>query len=174
VATGTVVVTSTIAWAILSHRRGAFIYLRVGLAIIASIAFWFLAVDYSLFVTDCSGCRRRQYDDQYRVFGVAISTEVTDEPTVIQLALRGLGVPCEHDNSKTWHKHRYCGYPCINALGLAHEPYTDEFASKLRKLGVDNPELAARLHDRAVRERDLEDFWRTLKDVTGTVDIRKP
>ncbi len=47
VAAAILVAISALVWAVFWRQRGAFIYARIGSAVLALIAIWFLAVDWS-------------------------------------------------------------------------------------------------------------------------------
>lgn len=172
VAAGIVAATSALVWAIQWHGR--FFYARVGTAVLALVAIWFLAVDWSWFHGYCPDCGCHEDYSHYRILGIPVHTRVFGHPSVPHLILDDLGVPCEHDNSERWHKHRRWGlvllaWPNINGTILVDNPddYTDAMAVKVRRAGIENPELAARLHDLVVKQHDYITFWRMVDDLTG-------
>lgn len=175
VAAGIVVAISVVIWAVAWRRRRAFLYSRIGAAVFSLVAIWFLAVDWSWFVADCPDCRHGRDIAQYRVLGIRVHTQVQTWPTMAQLILEDIGAPCEHANCEPWHKYRCWGLvlpacPHINGIvRLTDDPddYTDDFAAKVRRLGAENPQLAAELHDLVVRNHDYQTFWKTIKDRTG-------
>jgi hypothetical protein len=175
---GVLVAIAILVWAVVWRRRGRLIYVRIGLAAFGLVTLWFSAVDWSWFVAECPDCGYQGCIYQYRVFGMPVRTQVRDSPTVRQLILEDLGVPCEHEDCEPWQN--------LRCPGLVHPPwppftdillvdntdnYTDTIAAKVRRLGVEDPELAAQLHDTAVRKHDYLAFWETIEDLTG-VSIR--
>lgn len=170
-----------LVWSVVWHRRGALIYLRLGSAVFASIAIWFLAVDWSWFVADCPDCGHCADVAQYRVLGMPVRTQVRDYPSISQLILDDLGVPCKHGNCEPWHKYRFSGlvcltYPRIHRVALADDPedYSDAMAAKVGRLGAENPELAAELYDTVIRKHDHRTFWQTLEDSIGEPIVSRP
>lgn len=175
-AAGLVVAVYVLVWAVVWRRPGEFIYLRIGSAVFALVAIWFLAVDWSWFVTDCPDCLYVRDVGHYRVLGIPVRTHGYEHLSLIQVILEDLGVPCEHANCERWHKYRFWGLvflacPCIDGSRLICSPdgYTDAMAAKVRRLGAEDPELAAQLHDTAIRKHDYQSFWRTIEDLTGEV-----
>ncbi len=126
-------------------------------------------------MTDCPDCYYGRDISQFRVLGIPVHTQVRDWPTISQLILVDLGAPCEHQNCQPWHKYRFWGLlfpacPRINGtVRLTDNPddYTDELAAKMRRLGAEDPQLAAELHDLVVRKHDYKTFWKTIKELTA-------
>jgi hypothetical protein len=174
VAAGILLAISVLVWAVLWHRRGRFVHLRIGSAVFGLIAIWFLAVDWSWFVAYCPDCRCYRDFAHYRVLGIPVRTQVFCHPSIPQLILDDLGVPCEHSNSDRWHKHRRWGlvllaWPNINGTILVDNPddYTDAMAVKVRRLGAENPQQAAQLHDLVIRQHKYPAFWKKIDDLTA-------
>ena len=121
VAAGIVVAIFLLRWAIWYRRRGRFIYLRIGSAVFALVAIWFLAVDWSWFVADCPDCGYGRDIAQYRVIGIPVCTRVQEWPSATQLKSHDLGVPCEHRKLETYQKQRHwglilCAWPNIRGI----------------------------------------------------------
>jgi hypothetical protein len=174
VAAGIIVAISLLVWAVAWRRRGAFLYPRIGAAVFSLVAIWFLAVDWSWFVEHCPDCWYYRNLAQYRILGIPVHTQVLVWPDTAQMILDDLGVPCEHTNCERWHKHRWWGLvflacPNINGTLLVDNPddYTDDFAAKVRRLGAENPQLSAELHNLIVRKHDRQTFWKRIKERTG-------
>ena len=173
VAAGIFVAISILVWAIVWRRRGALIYLRIGSAVFALVAIWFLAVDWSWFVADCQDCGYIESIHHYRVLGMPVRTQVQDFPSKTQLILDDLGVPCMHGNCELLH-FRASGlvlptWPGISDMLLVNntDDYTDAMAEKVRRLGAEDPELAAQLHDIVIRQHDYQSFRQTIEDRIG-------
>ena len=183
VAAGIIAAISVLVGAVLWRRRGQFLYLWIGSAVLAMTAIWFLAVDWSAFYGHCPDCDYCRNSAQYRIICIPFRTQVWEFPSKDQQILSDLGVPCGHADYNNEHRSRYWGLlyrtrPCLNDIFLLgdypHE-YTDAMASKLRRWGADNPERAAQLHDLVVRQRKYPTFWQTIDALTaGEPDSADP
>ena len=170
VAAGIIAAISVLVGAILWRRRGRFLCLRIGSAVLAVTAIWFLAVDWSWFVVECPDCRYHGDIAQHRVLGIPVHTVVYDHPSVHQLILADLGVPCEHANCESWHKHRRWGFvflawPSINGVYLLDDPneYTDAMSARVRWLAANDPQQAAQLHRMLIHKP----LWQTIDALTA-------
>jgi hypothetical protein len=155
-----------VAWTLLSKRGRAFIFVRLASGIVGIAAIWFLAVDWSWFVDHCPDCGVQLDVTQYRILGYPVYTRTYECPTIVELALVDLGVPCLHDKMERGYKHRWwglliCGWPCWNGISGLYDgdQYTQELSARIRERGRKNPKLAAELHHRVVELHDYIYFW---------------
>jgi hypothetical protein len=131
---------------------------------------WFVAVDWSWFVHDCPDCGHGEDVTQYRVLTVPIHETVYEFPSPMQQIATALGVPCEHPNMESWHKHRrwgliYCKSPCINGLHrlTGTQTWYDHNASaKVVALAESDPSLKAEFAHRVFENRDYDFLWVVL------------
>ncbi len=170
---GIVAAVSAFVWAVVRRRRGA--------AMLACVALWFLALDLSCFLNHCPDCGCDWYSYQYRVLGMPVRTQIRDFPTIVQLVLGDLGVPCEHRDCEPWHEYRLSGlvlptwYRHAGTFLVGDtDRYTDAMAAKVRRLGVEYPQLAVELYDMVLREGDYQNFWRTIEDSLGEPIVSQP
>lgn len=89
-----------------------------------------------------------------------------------------LGLPCQHPNMESWHKHRwwglvYCTSPCINGIYRLTGPETwyDQNASdKVIALAESNASLKTEFANRVFKNHDYE-FLHVILDQAG---VRHP
>ena len=135
---------------------------------------WFVTVDWSWFVHDCPDCGHGQDITQYRFLTIPFHERVYEFPSVAQQVATDLGVPCEHPNMESWHKHRrwgliYCKSPCINGIYrlTGNETWYDHNASvKVVALAEREPALKAEFADRVFENGDY-DFLSVVLDRAG-------
>lgn len=122
--------------------------IRIASLMLIFLVLWFVGVDKSWFVEDCSDCLYGREILQYRVFTMSIYETVYEYPTSFQLIANDLGKPCPHNNYSRYHKYRWWGltsfaYPRLpgtTRLGNAAW-YTEDIALKVRKMSAENPKL---------------------------------
>jgi hypothetical protein len=91
----------------------------IAVSILVIFAVWFLGVDLSWFVYDCPDCGYGKDVVQHRIFTIPVRETVRETPSITQYVAADLGVPCGHQHSTSWHKHKWwgllvCKSPCIN------------------------------------------------------------
>ena len=94
---------------------------HIAISIVVMLAVWFLGVDLSWFVHDCPDCGYGKDVVQYRIFTIPVRESTRESPTITQYVAADLGVPCAHQHSTSWHKHKWwgllvCKSPCINGI----------------------------------------------------------
>ena len=139
---------------------------------------WFVAVDWSWFVGDCPDCGYEKDVTQYRVFSFPVHESVRESRTLIQKIATDLGVPCQHPNTKSWHKHRWwglclCKSPCINGIYRlsGQEPtYSESDSRKVAELADSDPAIAKEFSRRVLEENDFA-FVRVVFDKAGVTPV---
>ena len=175
VAAGIVVAMGLVWWAARSRWRGRLMYLRIGAAVLAVTAIWFLAIDRSAFCGHCPDCDYCKNSAQYRVLCIPVRIQDWTFPSKQQQILEDLGVPCRHTKYEHEHRSRFWGLvyhtrPCRNDLFLLGDyphDYTEAMAARLRQWGSDNPRQAALLHDLIIRQHKYPAFWKAIYDLTA-------
>ena len=142
--------------------------------LITAVGLWFVAVDWSWFIHDCPDCGYSKDVAQYRVFTIAVHETTHDRPTITQYVARDLGVPCQHTNSTSWHKHRWwgllvCKSPCINgvyALTGDDSWYDDEVSAKVTALAAADSAITDDFVQAVFENHDFS-FVQTVLDRAG-------
>ena len=108
---------------LLAASRGRRVRQAIGCVLLVGAApvAWFSMVDWSWFVSDCPDCRYGNDVWQYRICTVPIYATMRESPSLTQRVAEDLGVPCNHGQIVTWHKHKLwgllvCKWPCINGI----------------------------------------------------------
>jgi hypothetical protein len=134
-------------------------------------ALWFGAVDWSWYVHECPDCGFTKDVTQYRLFAIPIHETVYEHPTIVQRVASDLRVPCRHDRSRRWHKHRWwgllvCRSPCINGtyrLTADDSWYNNDTSAKIAALATADPSIGPEF-ERRVLNRHEYDFFQSVLD----------
>lgn len=136
--------------------------LVAAISVLSLAILWFAGVDWSWFLHECPDCGRMQNVCQYRIFSFPIHEATYEYPTITQRVATDLGVPCRHENSKIWHKHRWwglciCKSPCINGtynLTSDDSWYTDAVSEAIAALAKNDPSLPSEFERRVLRRHE--------------------
>ncbi len=134
-----------------------------------SLLFWFLGVDLVVFTEDCNRCRYGRMVIQARVLSIPIYEKIDEDHTEIERIARDLGVACSHRDIdfERFYMYRFRGLcipdrsngSCIWRLSSGESWYTEELATKVRAIGLDNPEIGEEFRNRMLYRKDW-DYWR--------------
>jgi hypothetical protein len=91
------------------------------------LACWFLFVDWSWFVDECTACGHAVSVTQYRCFEVPVQQSVFQHTLIDQATASVAPGKCSHENVVRWHKQRWwglliCGAPCHNGIHQIASP----------------------------------------------------
>ena len=140
------------------------------IACVSLIGLWFLGVDKSVFLEECSDCLYQKDIIQYRIFTIPVHQKEIEHHSFLELTALALEAPCPHRNLQRWHRHRrwglcFCAYPCINGIqGLDTDLeswYTEDLITKLKSKLAEDPTLGKEFRQRVLYDHDnryLEDF----------------
>jgi hypothetical protein len=163
---GTVAAFSAVLWSISCRKRRL---ARITIGCFGVCAFWFLAVDESVFIEECPDCTLRKIIFEYRLLTLPVYKTVHKSRTDIDRALSDLGIPCAHDENSRYHKCRLWGFvlpgfPNIKgAIWLtANDYYTAEIARTFRERSLADPTYARQLHNRVINQHDYGHFYDEL------------
>jgi hypothetical protein len=152
----------------------------IGVAVlVAPVAAWFLAVDWSWFEEFCPHCGHQNRITQYRVLGLAVSQRERATRTYFERLAADLGAPCQHPELTRWHKHRWwglmlCRCPCINgsSIRIDDRDYDERTAAAARRIARDDPTVGPELYDRVAHQRDRAFFEEVMERVQKAAEAQ--
>ena len=129
-------------------------------------AIWFLGVDRTMTVETCSVCIHGSDLFEYRVFGIPVSSQRREIPTILEYVFRDLGAPCDHGVIDRHVRSRYwglviCTCPCssgVYRLSGDIENYEWKYQPFVIAFGEEHPNASDELR----RLRQEED-WQSVR-----------
>ena len=104
------VVGTVVSGATESNHRHLYGLSRVLGVLNVLMTFWFVSVEEYWFFEDCPNCRHSRSFTEYRFLSFVLKRiEGRDSPTLMQWVAADLGIPCSHNESYLWLKHRWSG-----------------------------------------------------------------